>query len=108
MSKGKEVMVFGIGQLAYLGKRKDNIIVGRMISDIGRVDQDSFAEYLKDKNVDELLQVEVGASTDVTFRKLTRRESIDFDTVKREWSEAVDMAESEIVNQVFDKFRGKG
>lgn len=102
-----KLKVISIADRSFLGTRKDNVITGVQVSNSSKINVDWFAQYLKDKNMKEFVQIEIGANTDVVIRELTRREALDFNFVQAEWAEAVEMAEAETVNSVFDKFRGK-
>jgi RecB family endonuclease NucS len=114
MGKGKKAVnietsalqVFGIENNNYFGTRNEDAITGIMVSR-STMDGNIFASYFKRQNMEELVTVQVGANTSVTSRQLTRREALDFKMVEAEWNEAISMADQQLVNDVFDRFRGK-
>lgn len=100
------VKVYTANAASYLGSRTDNVITGMSVPN-RTMDSDIFADFLKAKQMKELLSIEVGQNSDVITRELTRRENLDFKLVMAEFDEAKSMSEDWLVNQVFDEFRGK-
>lgn len=98
--------IFTMNGNSYLGKKEDNTITGMPLrSGNGQVTSSVFAEYLKQKQIDQLVEVELGNQSDVTSRKLTKLEKLALNAVKAEFNLAKDMAEDWLINKVFDEIR---
>ena len=108
MSKMK---VYTIDGNSYLGVRdEEEYLITGISYNAGASDlvgDDIIAEYLKAKKVDELVVLELGNTSTLVTRDLTRREKLAHKNMRNIFKEAKSMAKDHLVNGVFDELRGK-
>lgn len=103
----KVVKVFTLNSVSYLGTRCGSIITGIQVPLQKNLPDNHFAEYIKAKQIDELVSMNSGLGTDIMTRPLNKKEVLSFKTVKAQYKTAKKMADGWLINQVFDEFRSE-
>jgi hypothetical protein len=98
------VKVFKVDGEFYLAEQGEGVLMNAMPLDtdniMSRVCKQDFVQYLCTENMNELLQVEVGAHSAVTSRLLTEEEGIVFDTLMSQF----DLAKGKAIKAVENKY----
>ena len=105
LARAAVVQVITVSGTTYLGIREGSTITGLSVG--STISGTFLADYLKAKEVNTLVSIDVGSGSDITVRDLNPKEVIAFDTVKAQFAAAKKMSKGWLVNRVFDEFRGK-
>lgn len=97
--------IYTIGNTTILGTKEAKVITGIQIS--GPPSTNDFANFLKAEAIGNLIEMNVGKGRNVIEQSLTDEQSIVFDTLLAQYGLAEERAMGDMINNYFDKLRGK-